>query len=151
MKAQVISFRCVLKNMFGRILSSTVNCDIVNQVHGSGLLSALAEGLQDLRAGERRSISLRADQAYGFYDPKKSFTRTREELRGADGLKIGDLVKMQDSSYRVVEIMGDTITFDGNHPFAGQDLVFEIEALMAREATPDDLIEPVEESANHLH
>jgi FKBP-type peptidyl-prolyl cis-trans isomerase SlyD len=31
------------------------------------------------------------------------------------------------------------VSLDGNHPLAGQDLIFEIEALDARLATPSEI------------
>ena len=148
MKAQVISFRCVLKTKFGRVISSTMNRDVVTAApEGDGFpLRALADGLQNLRAGEKRSIALRADQAYGYYDPKLAITRSREELPGAEGLKIGDQVELSRIGsdplvYRVVSLSSEMISLDANHPLAGQDLVFEIETLTARDATPEDFNE----------
>ena len=147
MKAQVISFHCVLKNKFGRIISSTINRDIMTQSDGSGMLIGLAEGLRDLQSGEKRSISLRADEAYGFYDPKMAIIRSREDLPGSEQLRVGDQVVIpvpetgKKSQFRVVGIAGESISLDANHPLAGQDLVFEIEAIEAREATSEEVQE----------
>ena len=125
-----------------------------------GMLPGLAEGLRDLERGEKRSISLRAEQAYGFYDPKLSVIRSRDEIReigGVDTLRLGDKVAHQLESgrqlvYRIVSISGDSITLDANHPLAGQDLVFEIEALEAREATAEEISESADEPpARFLH
>ncbi|MCM2280922.1 MAG: peptidylprolyl isomerase [Bdellovibrionaceae bacterium] len=147
MGIQVISFRCVLKNRLGRILSSTFNQDVITQSSGPRApLGALAEGLRNLHKGERREIFLRADQAYGFYDPEKVITRFREEIPDVGTLRIGDQVIVESSQgartpYRVIELLGDRISLDGNHPLAGQDLIFEIEAVDAREATPEEISE----------
>ena len=35
------------------------------------------------------------------------------------------------------------VSLDGNHPLAGQDLIFEIEALEVRDATPAEIDESV--------
>lgn len=145
MGIQVVSFHCTLKNSLGRVLSSTFNQDVITQASGdASLLRGLAEGLQDLHKGERRNIFLRADQAYGFYDPKKVITRTRDEIPESDSLRMGETVVIESGpgermSYRVVEISHEHVALDCNHPLAGQDLIFEIEAVDAREATAEEI------------
>jgi FKBP-type peptidyl-prolyl cis-trans isomerase SlyD len=156
MKAQVISFHCTLKNQLGQLISSTTNRDVVTRapLNDPGMLPGLAEGLRDLQSGEKRSISLRADQAYGYYDPKLSVIRSREEVfghvSGGKDIRLGDKIGIPIEGkltvYRVVALSAETITLDANHPLAGQDLVFEIEAFETREATAADL-EDLDESA----
>lgn len=147
MGVQVISFRCVLKNKLGQIISSTVNHDVLSKAEGqSHLLDGLVRGLQNLAKGEKRQISLSAQEAYGFYDPKKAFVRRREDIAGGDRLKAGDQIMLKLSTgeqkhSRVTEVTEETVTLDTNHPLAGQDLIFEIEAIDARDATPEEIAE----------
>ncbi|MBX3022905.1 MAG: FKBP-type peptidyl-prolyl cis-trans isomerase [Bdellovibrionales bacterium] len=144
MKAQVISFHCVLKTKLGRLISKTVNRDVVTMpLPGQApLLSGLVEGLQNLKGGEKRSISVSADRAYGFYDPAKVITCPREAVE-VGRLVVGDNVRAdyegQPTLFRVTSVNSDEVTLDANHPLAGEDLVFEIEALNVREAGPEDL------------
>ncbi len=145
MKAQIVSFHCVLKNTLGTVISSTFNHEVINQGQGT-FLKGLADGMQDMKTGEKRLISLTAEQAYGFYDPLKVVTCPREDVPRGETLRRGDEVQIrrqdgEQSSMRVTEINGDRITLDGNHPLAGQDLVFEIEATQARYATAEELID----------
>lgn len=141
---QVISFRCVLKNKLGRVLSSSFSQDILTASMGEDdLLAGLAHELKNLRAGEKRKISLKAEQAYGFYDMKKVRVCSREDLPESTTVTLGTRVRLEESAgrgrmFRVTQIEGDRITLDSNHPLAGQDLVFEIEVLKARDATPED-------------
>jgi FKBP-type peptidyl-prolyl cis-trans isomerase SlyD len=106
-------------------------------------LPALAEGLRDLRAGERREIALSADQAYGYYDPELVIVRDPEELEFNGPIEAGETViylsQGQRRVFRVAEVSQNAITLDGNHPLAGQDLIFEIETVDARDATEEDL------------
>jgi FKBP-type peptidyl-prolyl cis-trans isomerase SlyD len=144
MAIQVISYRCVLRNQLGQFISSTFNRDVLaTRQPGSNTLTALVDALQDLKTGEKRTVSLRADQAYGFYDPKLVITRHREALDMSESVKVGDEIVYDSEKkagvYRVVELSEDLVTLDGNHPLAGQDLVFEIEATNAREATASEL------------
>lgn len=106
------------------------------------MLLGLAKGLQELRKGDRRKISLNAVEAYGFYDPSKVIYFPRQKL-GKD-IKVGQTITIVGKSgtkriYKVISILSDLACLDGNHPLAGQDLIFEIEALAVRDATPDEI------------
>lgn len=155
MAVQVISFRCVLKNQLGQIISSTFNRDVLTKAQeGSNNLSALVEALQDLKSGEKRRVCLKADQAYGFYDPKLVLTRARDQLMMSESVRVGDEIVYDSQGkrgvFRVTELDDESVTLDGNHPLAGQDLVFEVEATAAREATASDL-EDEAEITKHLY
>ena len=150
MNAQIISFHCVLRSNTGRWISSTFNHDVLTLPQGDApaILPGLAEGLQDLKAGEKRQIRLTADRAYGFYDPKLVIECPREDLSQGQLLKVGDEVRGRlhsgtEQTYRVTVALVESVILDGNHPLAGQDLVFEIEATEARDATSEDLAEEI--------
>lgn len=151
MKAQIVSFHCVLRDKLGRVISSSFNQDVINQLEeGSDLLSGLVAGLQNVKKGEKRQIFVPADQAYGLYDPNLVVELPRTEFsRGAE-LEPGNeiLTKCKDDghlrTFRVIEAAEYTVTIDGNHPLAGQDLTFEIEITAARDATDADYKDDVE-------
>ena len=132
MAAHIISFNCVLKNRLGQIISNTSNREVLTSVGEGSQLKALSVALENLQPGEKRTVSISAKDAYGFYDPKLSITRLRKDLEGGEDLKLGENIKyFQDgklASYRIAEANSVYVTLDGNHPLAGQDLVFEIEA-----------------------
>jgi FKBP-type peptidyl-prolyl cis-trans isomerase SlyD len=144
-KAQIVSFHCVLKNKVGKVLGSTFNHEVITECEGAGdILKGLAEGLKDLHKGDKRRISLTADQAYGFYDPDLVVKLPRKSLPQGNELEVGNevLTESEDGErkvFRVVESALESVVLDGNHPLAGQDLVFEIEATAAREATSEEI------------
>jgi FKBP-type peptidyl-prolyl cis-trans isomerase SlyD len=148
MKPQVVSFHCILKNSMGKVLSSTFNNDVITHPGGGGgteaILIGLAEGLQNLVKGERRQIKLTAERAYGFYDPSKVIECERTEIPRGKKLRKGDEIALVDEdgvemNLRVTAIHGERLILDGNHPLAGQDLVFEIEATDARDCTDEEI------------
>lgn len=144
MKAQIISFRCVLKTKLGRLISSTFNQDVltVPSSDDGKMLAGLSEGLLDLKEGEKRRIAVSAERAYGFYDPDKVTVCTKDSLHKKN-LKVGDTItgvhEGKPMVFRVTALAGEEITLDANHPLAGQDLIFEIEALDVREATREEV------------
>lgn len=151
MSVQVISFKCLLKNTAGQIISSTFNRDVLSvSTEKSPLLPGLARGLQNLKKGERREIKLAAEEAYGLYDPKKIILYPRRKL--PKDILIGQTIGIAGKSgvirnYRLLQFHDDMASLDGNHPLAGQDLIFEIEALDAREATEEEIEEALGEVA----
>ncbi|PIS11656.1 MAG: peptidylprolyl isomerase [Bdellovibrio sp. CG10_big_fil_rev_8_21_14_0_10_47_8] len=147
MSTQVISFNCLLKNKAGHVISSTFNRDVLTSPQGQNLgLHGLAKGLQNLKKGERRSISLAAEEAYGLYEPSKVILYPRSKLpRHA---RVGEMITITGKSgavrsYKIIQFHNDMASLDGNHPLAGQDLVFEIEALAVREATREEIAESI--------
>lgn len=149
MKAQVISFHCVMRNKLGQVLSSSFNREVINQLETGKekRLEGLIAGLQNLTAGEKRQISVPANQAYGLYDPKLVVELPRSELMQGESLQIGNEILGRGTAhearkaYRVIRAKDDTVVLDGNHPLAGQDLVFDIEVVSAREAVDGDINE----------
>lgn len=158
MKPQIVSFHCVVKDKMGRVISSTYNQDVLTY-DGSQpeILRGLVRGLQDLREGEKRRIVVPANEAYGFYDPRQVVYCSREGIKShKESMKLGDKVMLSGDQekhiYRVTEIFGDKVTLDANHPLAGQDLVFEIEATAARAATAQEMSDSRKpEPPSHLH
>lgn len=152
MRPQVISFKCILKNTAGRLISQTYNREVLNSLEPDpgGTLSGLCKNLQNLKKGETRSFTVPAEEAYGLYDPEKVILFPRKKL--PNPVQKGELIKIMSSSgvlrtYRLIEFHDDFARLDGNHPLAGQDLIFEIETLEARDATPKDL----EDSINQVY
>lgn len=155
MQAQVISFNCIVKNKTGQLISSTYNRDVltIKEMDPGGVLSGLNKKLQDLKKGEKRVINLSAEEAYGLYDPKKIILFPRKKL--PEGIRKGESINIvgksgMQRSYRVLEILPDLVSLDGNHPLAGQDLIFEIETLEAREATSQEISDSFNTVAHQL-
>lgn len=142
MGAQIISFNCQLKNKAGKLISTTFNRDVLTaSQQPGGMLSGLSKGLENIKKGEKRSIFLPAQEAYGLYDPRKIISLERSSL--PENLRVGHSVQLSPNGspmlYKVIQIQDDVVTLDGNHPLAGQDLIFEIETLDVRDATRDEI------------
>ena len=146
MKAQILSFHCVLRNKLGTVISSTYSQDVITCGPKMSLLRGLAKGLLDLKKGEVRKIELSAQDAYGFYDPALLLVWNTDVFPDSSPPRIGQSLPVRDKDgqlrqFRILDIKSGKVTLDGNHPLAGQDLVFEIEGVAAREATPEEIKE----------
>lgn len=148
MAIQVISYRCTLTNRMGRFISSSVAQNVLLHPEAKHVpLKALSEAMRDLKKGEMRQIFLCASEAYGFYDPNLVITRRLDDSEFTTPFKIGENVRVirdgQSVWMRVIGVSGESVTLDANHPLAGQDLIFEIQALDARDATTNEIDDSV--------
>ena len=103
----------------------------VSLTMGDGsLLPGFEKALFGLRAGDRRTVSLPPDDAFGPWNS--------ENIQKFDTIKfeqtpiIGNMIEFEDkakqSLFGVVKSVNEDITeIDFNHPLAGKDITFEVE------------------------
>jgi hypothetical protein len=69
MKPQVVSFHCVMSNVLGHVLGTTFSHGVITDLPDSeaSQLPGLPAGMKNVKACERRKITLKAAEAYRFY------------------------------------------------------------------------------------
>ena len=92
----------------------------------------------DMEVGETRNVHLEPADAYGEYDEELVHKVPQMLLLDADKLEVGMSVMLSSPTgwpmpALVIEKDDRTVTFDTNHPLAGEPLNFEIELLEAVE------------------
>lgn len=99
---------------------------------GSGdIFPQIEEALIGMAPGETRSVTIAAADAFGEYDDDNLVTIPRTQLPDDLRPEVGEeLVLTGDDDEHfgvtVVEVNAESVTFDSNHPLAGEDLTFEI-------------------------
>jgi FKBP-type peptidyl-prolyl cis-trans isomerase SlyD len=135
----------------GDLVDASEEGSPLTYLHGYGqLVPGLERQLEGMWAGQKRSVQVPADEAYGEHDPDDVFQVARDELPDPDQVRLEDEFEFDDDngdSYllRVVEILDDGFIVDANHPLAGIALRFEIEVVSVDIAT-DDEIEQAEQA-----
>ena len=131
----------VLKEMSGRILEEVPPSYPFVYIHGyNNIIPGLESALLGRRLGEKFSVEIPCKLGYGEYRNDLVMQVPKEELREVGELWLGmELEMFQDNDirefqlpdgiYTVKEIYKDTVLVDGNHPFAGKDLIFEVEVV----------------------
>ncbi|SFT34657.1 FKBP-type peptidyl-prolyl cis-trans isomerase [Sedimentitalea nanhaiensis] len=100
---------------------------------GSGqIIAGLDEALPGMAVGDKKTVNVPCDQAYGAIQPQMRQSVPRSNIPDEIPLEVGLQLQAQAADGQavpvtVVEIAEDEVTLDGNHPLAGQDLVFAIE------------------------
>jgi len=90
----------------------------------------IEDALVGMNPGEKKTIVIPADEAFGEYDAEKVFTVPRDEVPDDLNPEVGEELVLTDENdeqigVTVVEINDEGITFDANHPLAGEDLTFD--------------------------
>lgn len=101
---------------------------------GSGRLLPLVEkAICDMNPGDRKTIRLEPEQAYGAYDEDLVIAVPKSTMPNAENLPVGGFIeiKADDNTIRakVVSVDSDSIVLDCNHELAGQAVTFDIELL----------------------
>lgn len=116
----------------------------MSYLHGhQNLFPALEEGLSGLIVGSTKQITLEPEQAYGPYNPQLRFTAKLEQF-GGQAPEAGMMVELQPDQgnpfvAQVVQVEGDDVFMDANHPLAGKTLNFDITVKDIRDASPEEL------------
>ena len=129
--------------------------------HGN-VLDQFEKSLEGLIAGNQFNFELSAEDGYGTYD-EQAVVQLDKNVFAVDGvvqddmLFVGNIVPLQDQhgnpfQGRVVNIAGDKVTIDLNHPFADKPLFFSGTVIEVREANPVELEHGhVHEHGDHSH
>ena|SRR3989475_6541161 len=111
------------------VADSTAGKEPFSYIHGEHeIIPGLEKGLAGLKAGDKKRIVLTAADAYGSYDEKKKVSVPKANV--PPETKVGSLLHSEEGlEARVIQVSGDSVVLDMNHPLAGKDLVFDVDIL----------------------
>ena len=144
MTPKVVSFHYTLKDSKGEVLESSVNDEPLSFLEGVGqIIPGLEGALKGLKKGEKKSVHVKAVEAYGERELELIVQVPRDKIPKKD-VAVGDRFHADSGGGHtqvvVVTAINDShITVDGNHPLAGQDLQFDVEVTEVREATAEEM------------
>ena len=143
-----VSIHYTLTNDNGEVLDSSIGDEALVYLHGKGnIISGLEKMLNGKVAGDKFNVRIAPEDAYGELMEEMIQVISRDMFEGIDNIELGMQFHADVSSgsgiVTVVNIDGDDITIDGNHPLAGHALTFDVEVIDVRAAT--------EEEAAHGH
>lgn len=92
---------------------------------GSGhVLSGLEEFLSQMKPGEKRTIRLSSEKAFGSRDPSKLQTVPASVFKDQRP-SVGMVVSIQGLTGKVQSVAGGRIVLDFNHPLAGKEVEYD--------------------------
>lgn len=114
-------------------------------LHGSGnLFPRLEAALAGHAVGDIVRVRLLPDDAFGRRDPELVQDIPLADFPPGEDIVVGgEVIGTRDDGeqtrFRVVRIEGETARLDGNHPLAGQTLVFEVEIQSVEPASEEEI------------
>ncbi len=132
----------------------------IDYIHGYGMLvPGLEAKLVGLATGDERELVVAAEDGYGEHDDDLVITVDRAQFPNPRKIKPGDefLAEAPDGDelpMRVVEVRGDAVLVDANHPLAGLALHYKVKILVVRPATEEEILTAARELAEaeeHVH
>jgi len=157
-KDSVVSLRYELLDSGGDLVENVA--DPISYLHGGydGIFPLVEEALHGKAVGDKVSVTLQPDDAFGEYEHEMVEVEARSSFPKelAVGMQFEGAPEESDDEdfilYTVIEITDDEVTVDGNHPLAGKTLTFNCEVTAVRAATVDELQHGhVHEEGGHLH
>jgi peptidylprolyl isomerase len=96
------------------------------------LFPKIDEEIVGMTPGEKKKIFIPAADAFGEYDKERVFTVPRADLPEDLVPEVGDELVLsneddEELGVTVLKTTEEAVTFDGNHPLAGENLTFEVE------------------------
>jgi FKBP-type peptidyl-prolyl cis-trans isomerase SlyD len=128
-----------------QIMDSSAENGPIRFVQGSGeIIPGLERQLDGLALGEKRHITVSAEEGYGEFDADSLVDMPRAEFPESIPLELGVQLKMKDEDgsvlhARIFEITTDSVKLNLNHALAGKELQFDVAVVDLREATPAEM------------
>jgi len=127
------------------ILESTDDTEPIEFIQGIGqIIPGLESALYGMKVGEKKTLVIEPEEAYGDYDPESLEVSKKEEFPEEIPLDVGTFLDLRDDeenvlSAQIIEEDEDTVTLDFNHPLAGKTLTFEITLTALRPADDEEI------------
>tara|TARA_R110001606_G_scaffold395664_1_gene568379 strand:- start:64224 stop:64694 length:471 start_codon:yes stop_codon:yes gene_type:complete len=152
-KNTVVSLRYELKDTDGNVLDSSV--DPVNYLLGGydNIFPKVEKALMGKNKGDSVMVDLQPEDAFGDYD-EALLQIEPSNVFPVDALKVGVQFEGEDPTgdiilYTVTDIADGKVVLDGNHPAAGERLIYSGKVLGVRVASKEELT--IEHAQRYKH
>ena len=141
---KVVSIHYTLNDKNGTLIDTSDGKSPLVYIHGVGnLILGMEKGLDGKTIGDKLSLIIAPEDAYGIRDDKLIKVVPIENFQDKDSVQVGArFVTQSPEGTRqaiVLKVDNDNVTLDFNHPLAGVELHFSVEVMDVRDATEDEL------------
>ena len=143
-KDTVAAFHYTLTEQGGSFSENSRDEEAVAYLHGhDNVLPGLEAAMAGKQAGDKVSVTLAPEQAYGLRNPALQQRMSIKHLKFNGKLKAGDIawVETQEGPRQVTVIKPGKFMaeVDTNHPLSGKTLTFDIEIISVRAASEEEI------------
>ncbi len=150
-KNTVVGFHYTLENSAGDKLDSSEQSGPAIYLHGHhDIISGLEKEMEGKKVGDAFKVTLQPEDAYGEINPENIQIVPMEALQGIENVQPGMQLQAQGPEGQIHHVVVQQITdegvmLNGNHPLAGQTLIFDVVVDSIREASEEEI------SHGHVH
>jgi len=142
-KNAVVTIDYAIRDVQGSLLEDSSD-EPLSYIQGTGVL---APGLEDILEGKEAGFelneTLEPEKAFGSRDEELVRTVNLQDFQDPEQVSEGLVFHAELDGvmrfYTVKDVGEESVVIDGNHPFAGETLNFEISVKNVRDATPEEL------------
>lgn len=155
-KGSVVEFHYRITNPAGEELETTRTGDPAAILHGYGnVIRGLEAALEKREVGDVYSVTIPPSEAYGERQADRTERLSKKYFAQPKKLKPGQITHLNTESgvkpVTVVKVGSKVVDVDLNHPQAGVELTFDIEIMMVREATKEEIEHKHAHGTGHHH
>lgn len=128
----------------------------VNFIYGrdNNVIPKIKHELEGHQAGDEIAVFISPEDGFGPHQDELTFTDDIDNVP-PEFQKIGAEVEFQNNQsevkkFTVTKIENGKLTVDGNHPYAGKNITYNIKIREVRDATADELSENIDQNTT-LH
>ena len=105
------------------------------------IIPGLEKGIEGMKVGEEKTVTVEAKDAYGEVDPKAFKEFPKSSMPSTAAPKVGMVLQAQAPDGEnfpavISEIKADKVVLDFNHPLAGKQLTFKVKILDIQNTPP---------------
>lgn len=141
-KDTVVTLRYKVSDTLGRVIDNAP--EPMAYLHGGygNTLPKIEAALDQQEAGYQTTLDLQPEDAFGLRD--EGLVQTIAKRDFPPGVKVGGQLRGHDNEgheqvFNVMKIKGDTVHLDGNHPWAGKALRFNLKVTEVRMASGEEI------------
>ena len=129
----IVHYQGTLKN--GKVFDTSEGREPLQFTLGAGMMiPGFEKAIVGMKVGETKTFTIPAAAAYGPYRDDLVMEVPKDHLPPDLSPKAGDKLQMRDSRggtvvVKVKKVGDSSITVDGNHELAGEDLTFQIKLM----------------------
>lgn len=143
-EGKAVFLHFVLTDQDGQVLEDTKEVGEFAYIHGMGdFIPKVEEVLEGKAKGYETKFTLSPEDGYGEYSEGLLYEMDKSDFEGFDdiyeGLDFQGETEDGVIPLSILEVKEDTIIADGNHPFAGKTITFELSVSNVREATEEEV------------
>jgi FKBP-type peptidyl-prolyl cis-trans isomerase SlyD len=122
-----------------------IDSGLIQFLHGYGnIIPGLESEIEGMKLGEEKEVFVKAENAYGPYDPNLEVDVSLDSFPEDFEIKLGRPMRLQDDKGHTftgvaIAIADDTVKLNLNHPLAGKNLLFKTKVKKLRPATDEEI------------